>query len=119
MYMDNKKYKSFPKEEVEKFMNDKKAFDDWIRKGTMLYGAWDMINVDDDIMLDHLYEVLRFFGVKNLGAPSGKPFVSFKEVEPNEGDLGDYDVGPGKKYKDLADKISHQFGIPNHKRTEF
>ena len=67
----------------------------------------------------HLYEVLHFFGVKNLGAPSGKPFVSFKEVEPNEGDLGDYDVGPGKKYKDLADKISHQFGIPNHKRTEF
>ena len=98
MYMDNKKYKSFPKEEVEKFMNDKKAFDDWIRKGTMLYGAWDMINVDDDIMLDHLYEVLRFFGVKNLGAPTGE-----------------LDVGPGKKYKDLADKVSHQFGIPNDK----
>ncbi len=98
MDIDNKKHKCFTKEEVEKFMKDKKEIDDWIRKGTILYGAWDMINVDDDIMLDHLYEVLRFFGVKNLRAPTGE-----------------LDVGEGKKYKDLADKVSQQFGIHNDK----
>jgi len=74
-------HECFTKEEVEKFMNDKKAFQDWLRKATLLYGAWDMVNDQDDIMLDHLYQVLYFFGVKNMGEKSKKPFVDLEETD--------------------------------------
>ena len=53
--------------EAEDFMHkDSEVFQDMIIKMRILYENWDMVNDDDDIMLDHLQEVLTFFGVKKI-----------------------------------------------------
>ena len=75
--MEDYLHKKITPKECEDFMNGQRclfsgttAFKDMIFKMRILYQSWDMVNEYDDEMLDHLYEVLKFFGVKKLGAKS-------------------------------------------------
>jgi len=74
-------YEDFTIKEIEEVMRNKEGFKKLLRQMEILYGNWDLINEDDEAMCDHLYEVLYFFGVKNLGAKNSHTFASLRDLD--------------------------------------
>ena len=67
--------------ECEDFMHNKADFQNTIINMRKIYESWDHINDHDEIMLDHLQEVLHFFGVKKLAGKCLLHFESLIEID--------------------------------------